>query len=272
MTNTSRDFVSVPRATLERARSVIDKFMGDSDLPDDNSDEMTVMQEFAGEDVRNEFEKYPALAVYMERLANTGLAFDMNRWSGFCDALNNALKLSAPPSTVTSRQVLTRSEYMVQTIEQYISGHGGDPHGGQPGDEFTSLRAAVREFRKALREHPAREEIDRRGIIQECINAIIAEGARVRESSNASWRAGMFHAAEMLGEIIGKAPCVTSREQGLEHALRESVAAMKRTWTIIKPFVAGEPTVSADKWIAACDQLDAALTKAKGELNVQIEA
>lgn len=65
-----------------------------------------------------------------------------------------ARELAAHPSPVTSHQVLTRAEYMVQTIEQYISGHGGDPQGGHPGDEFTSLRAAVREFRKAVREHP----------------------------------------------------------------------------------------------------------------------
>jgi hypothetical protein len=41
----------------------------------------------------------------------------------------------------------------------------------------------------------------RREIIQECINAIRAEGARVRDGANDSWRGGMFHAAEMLCKL-----------------------------------------------------------------------
>jgi hypothetical protein len=37
--------------------------------------------------------------------------------------------------------------------------------------------------------------------IQECINAITAEGARVREGANDSWRGGMFYAAETLRKM-----------------------------------------------------------------------
>jgi hypothetical protein len=40
--------------------------------------------------------------------------------------------------------------------------------------------------------------------IQACINAITAEGARVRESSNESWRGGMFWAAETLRKMKSK--------------------------------------------------------------------
>lgn len=44
----------------------------------------------------------------------------------------------------------------------------------------------------------------REEIIQECINVITAEGARVRESSNDSWAQGMFHAAEMLRQLMDR--------------------------------------------------------------------
>lgn len=43
-----------------------------------------------------------------------------------------------------------------------------------------------------------RERLVRTDAIQACIDAIIAEGARVHEGSNESWRQGMFHAAEIL--------------------------------------------------------------------------
>jgi hypothetical protein len=38
-------------------------------------------------------------------------------------------------------------------------------------------------------------------IVQRCIDAITAEGVRVSETANDSWRAGMFHAAEVLRDL-----------------------------------------------------------------------
>jgi hypothetical protein len=43
--------------------------------------------------------------------------------------------------------------------------------------------------------------VTREQIIQECIDAITAEGVRVREGSNESWRQGMFYAAEILRKM-----------------------------------------------------------------------
>lgn len=44
----------------------------------------------------------------------------------------------------------------------------------------------------------------REEIIQDCINAITAEGARVAPGSNESWRAGVFHAADILRQLKDK--------------------------------------------------------------------
>lgn len=41
-------------------------------------------------------------------------------------------------------------------------------------------------------------------IIQECIDAITAEGVRVHEGANDSWRGGMFRAAEVLRQLKTK--------------------------------------------------------------------
>ena len=38
-------------------------------------------------------------------------------------------------------------------------------------------------------------------IVQRCIDAITAEGVRVSETANDSWRQGMFHAAEVLRDL-----------------------------------------------------------------------
>lgn len=38
-------------------------------------------------------------------------------------------------------------------------------------------------------------------VIQECIDAITAEGARTQDGANDSWRQGMFRAAEVLRQL-----------------------------------------------------------------------
>lgn len=48
------------------------------------------------------------------------------------------------------------------------------------------------------------DQILSRDIIQECIDAITAEGVRVREGSNESWRGGMFHAGKVLENMKEK--------------------------------------------------------------------
>lgn len=45
---------------------------------------------------------------------------------------------------------------------------------------------------------------ERRAVIQECINAITAEGVRLGNGGNDSWRGGMFHAAQMLRQMKAK--------------------------------------------------------------------
>ncbi len=47
-------------------------------------------------------------------------------------------------------------------------------------------------------------KLDKGAIIQECIDAITAEGVRVSEGSNESWRQGMFYAADVLRKLKAK--------------------------------------------------------------------
>lgn len=102
---------------------------------------------------------------------------------------------------------------------------------------------------------PTLTEVDVAGIVKSARMRAMSFQLRGKNSST----------QKLLRDV---ADALTAQIARKDEALRDCISAMKKTWTIVKPFTAGAPTVSADEWTAACDQLDAALTKAKGEINV----
>ena len=61
----------------------------------------------------NEFERYPPLATWMERLANSTIeGMSLGEWSRFCDAVNSAL-------TSASNEELIRG--MTEMAERYTA-------------------------------------------------------------------------------------------------------------------------------------------------------
>ena len=52
----------------------------------------------------NEFEKYPLLATWMERLANSNIeGMSLSEWARFCEAVNSAIKSASYLGTSANR-------------------------------------------------------------------------------------------------------------------------------------------------------------------------
>jgi hypothetical protein len=108
----------------------------------------------------------------------------------------------------------------LKELEKYMTECGY--FGGKNPQYAMAMRA-----RTAIQKAGARHS----DIIQECINAITAEGVRVREGSNDSWRGGMFYAAETLRKMKfekeGAFRMLISDPSNLKEALRLAYAEIE---------------------------------------------